>query len=168
MDRNRFKQVWLPLSDSFYRVAFTILGSGDDAKDAVQDLYIKLWNMRDSLDNVRNPLHYGVRTVRNICIDRLRRGRRIPNDDVSLAEDTSSEVPAADRSLAGREMLEQLEKAMDSLPQAQRTVVEMKFFRQLEYDEISAMTGMSPINVRVLVSRARKAILSAMKDYMNF
>lgn len=168
MDRNRFKQVWLPLSDSFYRVAFTILGSVDDAKDAVQDLYIKLWNMRGSLDNVRNPLHYGVRTVRNICIDRLRRGRRISNDDVSLAEDTSSGVPAADRSLAGREMLEQLEKAMDSLPQAQRTVVEMKFFRQLEYDEISAMTGMSPINVRVLVSRARKAILSAMKDYMNF
>ena len=106
--------------------------------------------------------------MRNICIDRLRRGRRISNDDVSLAEDTSSEVPAADRSLVGREMLEQLEKAMDSLPQAQRTVVEMKFFRQLEYDEISAMTGMSPINVRVLVSRARKAILSAMKDYMNF
>ena len=40
MEKQVFKEVWLPLSDSFYRVAYSMLGTEADARDAVQDLYI--------------------------------------------------------------------------------------------------------------------------------
>ncbi len=47
-----FKSIYLPLSDGLYRVAYYILESRSDAEDAVQDLYIKLWESIDRLDKV--------------------------------------------------------------------------------------------------------------------
>mgnify|MGYP002623187306 CR=1 FL=1 len=70
-----FHTVWVPLQDRFYRVAFYLLENRADALDAVQDLYVKLWKMRDSLDLVRNPGAYGTLLLRNLCIDRIRRAR---------------------------------------------------------------------------------------------
>ena len=73
MTEARFHTVWIPLQERFYRVAYYLLEDRADALDAVQDLYVKLWKMRDSLDLVRNPGAYGALLVRNLCIDRIRR-----------------------------------------------------------------------------------------------
>ena len=56
----RFHTVWIPLQERFYRVAYYLLEDRADALDVVQDLYVKLWKMRDSLDLVRNPASYGA------------------------------------------------------------------------------------------------------------
>ena len=74
----RFHTVWIPLQERFYRVAYYLLEDRADALDVVQDLYVKLWKMRESLDLVRNPASYGALLVRNLCIDRIRRAR--PSD----------------------------------------------------------------------------------------
>jgi len=56
---------------------------------------------------------------------------------------------------------------MDRLPETQRTVVEMRYFSQMSYSEISGRTGISAINVRVLVSRAKKTLRAAMKEFID-
>lgn len=171
MEKQVFKEVWLPLSDSFYRVAYSMLGTEADARDAVQDLYIRLWNARHSLDTVSSPLPYGIRVIRNICIDRIRlRSARGESQDVeSVKENRLQELgiqAGADRVMIDREMLGILGRTLDSLPENQRKVMEMRFFRQLDYDEIVEKTGLSAINVRVLVNRARKTVIAAMKEYL--
>lgn len=55
MTPERFTQDYLPLKDDLYKVAFYILESGADAEDAVQDLYLKLWDAGDALDTIRAP-----------------------------------------------------------------------------------------------------------------
>ncbi|WP_025004160.1 sigma factor [Porphyromonas macacae] len=45
----------------------------DMAKDSVQDIYLKLWQQRDSLDELQNPKAYLLRTARNHCLDELRK-----------------------------------------------------------------------------------------------
>lgn len=171
MEKQVFKEVWLPLSDSFYRVAYSMLGTEADARDAVQDLYIRLWNARHNLDTVSSPLPYGIRVIRNICIDRIRlRSARGESQDVeSVKENRLQELgiqAGADRVMIDREMLGILGRTLDSLPENQRKVMEMRFFRQLDYDEIVEKTGLSAINVRVLVNRARKTVIAAMKEYL--
>ena len=47
MNANEFKQRFLPLNAKLYKVAYLMLGNEDDAKDAVQDAYMKMWNRRD-------------------------------------------------------------------------------------------------------------------------
>ncbi len=168
MEREEFKRIWLPLDGSLYRVAFSILGSEADAKDAVQDLYLKLWNRRESLSEVDRPLGYGIRLIRNICIDRLRaRNARGTGEDISSVGETDmTDSVSADSKVVDREMLSALHDVMARLPDNQRKVVEMRFFRQLGYDEISERTGLSAVNVRVLVNRARNTIVSSLKRFV--
>ena len=72
MEKQEFKDAWLPLSDGFSRVAYSILGTEQDAREALQDLYIRLWNKRNVIGKVRSRAAYGTMIIRNICIDRLR------------------------------------------------------------------------------------------------
>ena len=170
MEREEFKSVWLPLADSFYRAAFSILGEEADAKDAVQDLFVRLWNSRERLDRIVQPLGYGLAALKNICIDRLRKkaGRLAREEEISPVHGEKSRDTAegGDRILIRKETVALLEKAMGRLPESQRTVMKLRFYEQLSYDEIAARTGMSALNARVLVSRARSTIFREMKPFL--
>ena len=149
----RFHTVWIPLQERFYRVAYYILEDRADALDAGQDLYVKLWKMRDSLDLVENPGAYGALLVRNLCIDRIRRAR--PSEPL---EDDLPGKPPPDEALILRETLGALFQAMEKLPESQRKLLKMHLLQGMTYDEIAAATGLTPLNIRVQVSLARKKL----------
>ena len=148
-----FHTVWIPLQDRFYRVAYYLLEDRADALDAVQDLYMKLWRMRESLDLVRNPGAYGALLMRNLCIDRIR--RLAPAGE--LPEDLPGQEPP-DEALEAQETLGILMQAMERLPDSQRNLAKLHLLQGLSYDEIAAQTGLSPLNIRVQVSLARKKL----------
>ena len=159
MTYNQFCDIYLPLTDGLYRVAYYILESEQDARDAVQDLFIKLWNSRETLDSVHNPMGYCVRLMKNLCIDRLRKDSRLPRADLS------EEIAAADTAdgpQEAREQADRLMRAIRKLPAKQREVLEMKLLRAMSYEQISQQTGMSNLAIRVMISRARKKIKEAL------
>ena len=149
----RFHTVWIPLQERFFRVAYFLLEDRADALDAVQDLYVKLWNRRDSLDLIQNPGAYGALLVRNLCIDRIR--RLTPAE--ALPDDLPGREPP-DEELIRKETLGTLIRAMDTLPDSQRNLVNLHILQGKSYDEIAALTGLSPLNLRVQVSLARKKL----------
>ena len=149
----RFHTVWIPLQERFYRVAYYILEDRADALDAVQDLYMKLWQRRDSLDLVQNPAAYGSLLLRNLCIDRIRRLK--PGE--TLPEDLPGKDPP-DEELIRKESLEALLRSMETLPESQRKILKMHLLEGLSYDEIAARTGLTPLNIRVQASLARKKL----------
>ena len=153
MTDRAFHTVWLPLQGQFYRIAFYLLENEADAKDAVQELYLKLWTLRDHLEMVREPAAYGSLLLRNLCIDSIR--KRKPREE--LQEDPADDPPP-DRQLEEKEALKAVMKNMDRLPPNQRKLLTMKVLQGLSYDEISQKTGLSPLNIRVQVSLARKKL----------
>ena len=66
MTEQAFHNVWMPLQTRFYRIAYYIMENEADAKDAVQELYLKLWNLRDHLEMVQNPSAYGTLLLKNL------------------------------------------------------------------------------------------------------
>ena len=149
----RFHTVWIPLQERFYRVAYYLLEDRADALDAVQDLYVKLWKMRDSLDLVRNPGAYGALLVRNLCIDRIRR--------LTPAEELPDDLPGReppDGDLEAKETLGILMQAIERLPDSQRNLTKLHLLQGLSYEEIAEQTGLTPLNIRVQVSLARKKL----------
>jgi len=148
-----FHTVWLPLQERFYRIAFYMLEDQDEAKDALQDLYLKLWNLRASLDLVRQPSAYGALLMRNLCIDRIRRRQA----DVPM-EDVLAEKAPPDEDLILRESVSELHAAIRKLPPSQRKLLSLRFLRGLSYEEIERETGLSGLNIRVQVSLARKKL----------
>ena len=153
---NEIKEIWLPLSDRFYRVAYHILESQEDAEDAVQELYLKLIKTPGKFSDIQNPAAYGITILRNICIDIIRRREKRKSEELHeyLIADTSS----PDRAAAEKDKLRILIHEIDKLPQKQSIVLKMRTLEGLEYDEISQRTGLSQVNIRVLISVARKTL----------
>lgn len=156
MTQNEFRTTWLPLSDALYRVAFYMLEDEADAKDAVQDFYIKL--LAKSPSDVRNPKAYAITLLRNMCIDRIRVAQKFFS--IQCAEDSPRLDFMADEPdvLATREKLRRVLAIIEGLPDRQREVVRQRIFEEKEYDEISRSTGLTEGNLRVLLSMARKKI----------
>ena len=153
---NDIKEIWLPLSGRFYRVAYHILESKEDAEDAVQELYLKLIKTPDRFSNIKDPAAYGITILRNICIDIIRRRERRRSEE--LQEFTIAEDSSPDKAAAEKDKLRILIHEIDRLPQKQSKVLKMRAIEGLEYDEISQRTGLSQVNIRVLISIARKTL----------
>lgn len=155
MTHEQFKRIWIPLNSSFYIVAFHFLESEDEAKDAVQDLYVRLWNSKDSLDSILNPRAYGLTLIRNICIDRLRQLQSHRNEEMTQETTATAE---SDSLTIGREEVRRLNQALDRLPRQYSEIMRYRFFKDMEINDISRITGLSQVNVRVIISRARQTL----------
>lgn len=153
---NEIKEIWLPLSGRFYRVAYHILESKEDAEDAVQELYLKLIKTPDRFSNIKDPTAYGITILRNICIDIIRRRDKRRSEE--LHEYMIADASSPDKSATEKDKLRMLIHEIDRLPQKQSKVLKMRAIEGLEYDEISQRTGLSQVNIRVLISIARKTL----------
>lgn len=156
-----FNNIWIPLADRFYRVAYYLLESEEDAEDALQELYLKLWAARSGLSGVQNPPAYGISMLKNICIDRIRKRmvrKAEPLDKIPHLEDTHTES-RTDIKDALRYLLQEMEK----LPDKQRMVIRMRAVEGLEYEDIARRTGLSEVYIRVLVTMARKTLRSKIR-----
>ena len=150
------KEIWLPLSDRFYRVAYHILESQEDAEDAVQELYLKLIKTPDKILNIQEPAAFGITILRNICIDIIRRREKRRSEE--LHEYMIADSSGPDKVADDKDKLRILIHEIDRLPQKQSIVMKMRTIDGLEYDEISQRTGLSQANIRVLISIARKTL----------
>lgn len=160
MTPERFTQDYLPLKDDLYKVAFYILESGADAEDAVQDLYLKLWDAGDALDTIRAPKAYCISLLRNICIDRLRRYR--PEGEEKIPQQAADDS-LQDERISERQKIEAAIKQMSSLSDSERIVLKLKVFDDLSYEEIQKLTGLSQLSMRVHLSNARRKIRKAIE-----
>lgn len=151
-----FRNIWMPLAERFYRAAYYMLESQQDAEDAVQELYLKIWKSHANLTDLKSPVAYGMSLLKNICIDRIRRR------EIRKAEPLEAGVPLADappeKRFAARDILKKVMEEIDRLPQTQARVMKMMVIEDLDYKEISERTGLSQVHVRVLISTARKTL----------
>lgn len=157
MDAECFKQQYLPCHEKLYRIAFRLLGNACDAEDIVQEAYLKLWNKRDELTEVKNPESYSVVILKNLCFDFLRSAKdnidnRAP-EDLNIASETSlaAEIEIKDE-------LNRIKEVIAHLPRQQQQVIILRHVNDCSMEEIEKATGLNAINIRVLLSRARKKI----------
>ncbi|MBR0501074.1 MAG: RNA polymerase sigma factor [Bacteroidales bacterium] len=155
MTDSRFHSEFLPLADTLYRIARYILELGPEAEDAVQELYLKLWESRDSLDGIRQPKAYCIRILKNICLDRIRKARHLTFPE--RLPETGIQQPQDDE-IDSRTRLEKVLEAVKALPERQRQVLVLRAVDGLSYDEISRKTGINYLTCRVLLSQARSKI----------
>lgn len=154
MTAKEFTEMLMPLSDALYRIAFYILEDEEGAKDAVQEIFIKLWTRRDALCSVGNLSAYANTLMRNHCIDLLRKSSRVRTESIEEHEETAiGEEPDE-----ARERLKAVLDGIERLPSRQKEVLKMLTMEGLSYREIASKKGISELNARVLVSKARSKL----------
>ena len=168
MDANDFKRKFLPYHRKLYRAAFHLMENAQDAEDMVQEAYLKLWKRRDELPtDIANLEAYCVTLVKHVCHDALRLahlkedGR--PPEDLPIAGSTNvaHEVELKDEA-------SQVMTLIGQLPDQQRQIMQMRDVEDLPYEEIEKATGLTSVNIRVLLSRARKKIREQFLAIRNY
>ncbi len=162
MPASLFKQLLLPLYPRLQRVALRMLGNVEDAEDMVQEVYMKLWGKREELPDVQNMEAYCVALTKNMCIDRLRLAEvdRVDVDDVPLSLAAADDVASL---LERQDTVEQVKLIIETLPEKQQQVITLRDIRDCTFEEIEEQTGLTAVNVRALLSRARKTIRERFK-----
>lgn len=167
MDANSFKQQFLPCHQKLYRVAFRLMGNAQEAEDMVQEAYLKLWKKRGELVDILNIEAYCVTLIKNVCYDALRafhldEDNRPPEElNVTASSNIAQEVERKDE-------MAHLRKLIGQLPEQQKRVMLLRDLNDCSFEEIEKATGLNAVNIRVLLSRARKKIREQFNEIMNY
>lgn len=163
MTAHEFKKTYLPFQQKMFTVAYRILGNAQDAEDMVQEAYIKLWQKRDCIPHDCDQAAFCVTLTRNMCIDRLRRTHLL----IVEAEPQESDSPqsrSVEEGFISKESGEKLMDVINLLPNRQRSILLMRDIEGISYMDIAVATGLSEVNVRVTLSRARKFVANKLKS----
>ena len=162
MPASLFKQLLLPLYPRLQRVALRLLGNAEDAEDMVQEVYMKLWNKRDALPNVQDVEAYCVTMTKNMCINRLRMAE-VEKEDVDEVPTMLAATDDVEAQVERRDAVEQVQRIIGTLPEHQQQVITLRDMEDCSFEEIAEQTGLTAVNIRMLLSRARKTIRERLK-----
>ncbi len=128
--------------------------------DVTQDVFIRLWEHRDGMDEDR-VLSWLLRVARNACIDQVRKRKvrkSVENDDVTGVDVLSDDAPSPERTAAASLFRERLLLALDRLGEPHRSIVVLREIQEYKYEEIADTLNLPLNTVKVYLHRARKAL----------
>jgi len=160
-ESSTFSQKVMPHSRKMFAVAYHYLQRSDEAEDVVQDVMVKLWQMREKLPPGEQLLPFLITITKNLCIDHLRRNTLVSLNDND--NENENRIPFEDEAfddeqLENKDRLRQTLQLMKQLPPDQEKVLKLKVFQELENDQIAQILNMKEDNVRQLLSRARRKL----------
>jgi RNA polymerase sigma-70 factor (ECF subfamily) len=162
-----FKTDVLPIHNKLLRFALQILQDEEQAKDVLQDIFLKLWQKRDELAKVENLEAFAIRMTRNRCLDVIRTRRTVSMEVVKKNKLYGEDCLDTDH-LESADTTSLVKRIIAGLPDLQRTVIQLRDIEQLEYDEIAEATELNVNAIRVNLSRARKKVRDEILKIQNY
>ena len=150
----KYRQWVKEYQDQAWTVARYILKDAQEAEDATQEAFVKLWNNQDSIDPDRVKA-WLMKVTRNGCLDRLRRRRTNVEFDESYM---AGEVSGPMQDVSANEAREWLKRAIGSLKEPYRSLVVLRDVNQHSYEEVAGMLELNLAQVKTYLHRARKQL----------
>lgn len=157
-----------------FNVAYRLLGSRQDAEDAAQEAFVRAFRALDRFDRERPFAPWIKRITANHCLNRLEAARArpfIPEADLAAPGETAVTLdkwagsnPTPEQALLAQEQAGQIRLAIAALPPRYRTVIELRHFQQLSYEEIAAVMERPLSSVKSDLFRARKMLAEKLKE----
>ena len=119
MKQKEFLNTIIPCKNTLYRLAKRLLVSSDEAEDAVQEVFLKLWKGRDKIDNYRSPEAFAITMTKNYCLDRLKSKQA---SNLKIVHNNYKNSENIERTIEGNEGVELVTKIMETLPEKQKEV----------------------------------------------
>ena len=143
-DYNRAVDTW---ADGLYRFVLKNISDSEKSKDIIQDCYEKMWVHRENID-ANKVKAYLFTAAHHTMIDYIRKSKR----ETSLDWGKIAE-PVVHHGYS--DLQEVLHQAVQQLPELQRAVVMLRDYEGYSYREISEIAGISEVQVKVYIYRAR-------------
>ena len=156
MNRERFEKFAKEYRPTAAEAARRIVRDNDAAEDITQEVFLKLWNIRESLGRYRSPQSLVAVMARNMAVDYIRR-----NQMQSLSLDAAEQLAAGispEEQMINDEQSQAVDRILASLPDSQQSILRMRHIEGMETAVIARTIGSSEGAVRVALSRARQRI----------
>lgn len=160
-----FEKVFKENFKNLHAYACSILKDRDDAEEMVQNVFYKLWEKKEKIDELQSVQAYLYRSVYNECMNFVKHEKvkasyeahAVHHGDVAgRAHDTAS----------AKELEHRLQQAMNDLPEQCRTIFQMSRFEELKYREIADKMGLSVKTIENQMGKALKILRTKLADYL--
>jgi RNA polymerase sigma-70 factor (ECF subfamily) len=154
-----------------YAVSF--VSQDDLAEDIVAEIFIRLWEKRESVDITVSVSSYLFQSVKNSCINYLNREKSRKNTiseneinllNLKITYPISDKYPLSD--LIGRELEEKIKTEVEKLPERCREIFCLSRFENLSHKEVAEKLQISENTVKVQIYRALTKLRIELKDYL--
>jgi RNA polymerase sigma-70 factor, ECF subfamily len=152
MDARTFARATEEYAARLYTVAYRLLGNRADAEDAVQRALLKAFEARESYAPRWALSTWLYRVVTNVCIDELRRRRRVPPEPLPPGR-ARMQVERAD-----------LARALATVPREARVLLALHYVNGLSYRELAAIRGISVNTVKSQLARGKAILKHALEE----
>lgn len=157
------------MKNVLYRLALRITMNKEEAEDVVQDTLMKVWDRRDSWQNIESIEAFSLTICRNVALDKVKRSSWSNEslDQVGVEPQASASATPYKRA-EQRDMLDMVRRIVDSLPEKQKTCMQLRDFEGKTYKDIAQVMGISEEQVKVNIYRARQAVKQKFNENADY
>jgi RNA polymerase sigma-70 factor (ECF subfamily) len=162
-------------ADKLFLAASRLTNNRELAKDALQEVFIELWNYRERLADVNHSQSYLVKVLRSILLKKLKKESILSPFTVeeSLVSSEQSMEDVIISSDADREKKSKLHRALSNLTSRQKLILELRFYEGLSYEQIADRLSMNYQSVnnlafRTILSLRRQMYIGLLLFFSSF
>src|SRR5438876_12273247 len=171
-DMAAFEELVARHRDKIYARAFSMIRNEDPALDLSQEAWVKGWQRLKQFQGESSFGTWLTRIVINLCLDQLRKQKRQRTESIEAMSEESGGVerqmpvvtPNPTAGLERRELRQRIDRALNQLSYAHRTVLVLHEFEEMEYKEIAKTMGCSIGTVMSRLFYARRKMAALLAD----
>lgn len=154
-----------PLRDQLYRFSLSIVRKNDIAEDVVQEILIKVWEKREDWENWRNMNAMIFTMTKNLSLDKLK-SKNNQLYTIPDGYDTESNSTGPVQRVISQDVRRIIDKAIGTLNEVQRMVIQLRDIEGHTYQEIADMTDLTMAQVKVNLHRGRLELRKKLQNQL--
>ncbi len=163
-DEKTFEELFRSHYKRLCNYAYTLLNDNDESEEAVQQVFIQLWEKRNVMEINFSVQAYLFRAVRNNCLNKIKhqKVKQAYTDEILQLNNESAGTHISYQ----EELKDQIHKAIESLPEQCRLIFKLSRYEELKYSEIAKELNISIKTVENQMGKALKVLREKLKDYL--
>ncbi len=156
-DREAFAELYNRHIEDLLSYGYRVTSDRQLIRDSVQDLFLHLWRTRENLAETDSVRFYLYRSLRNRIVRNSEKNNHVAIDSAHLFENIIGELSSEDDLIAGEQLTERhlrLKLAIQQLPKRQQEIIQLRYYHDFSFEEISEMMHINQQSVRNLLHKA--------------
>lgn len=166
-DEKTLRVVYLKYHEELYTVAVKYLRNKELAEDAVHDIFVKLWDNRDKLDQTGSLSGFLFTAIENHVLNMIDAQRRKMGKQEKLSKEKEQDKKATDFVIRFSEYQQVYEDAIEKLPKARRHVFELRMKEGLTNQEVADYLDISIHTVKSQFYKASKFVREYVSEHAD-
>ena len=165
-DERAFKALFQKHYPAMCNFARQFLNDSEMAEETAQDMFVRIWEKRATLNIETSVKHYFFRSIRNHCLNQIQHQKIRQQYATKMMESSQQEIDPEQYYIEG-ELAERIEKSIGSLPTKRQEIFRLSREKGLKYKEIAEELNISIKTVEAQMGLALKHLRDELKEFNN-